>query len=162
MHTHTTFVTARDYSYEFDLTNRLYESDRLKYKIRNHITEQFPALFRQHMYSTETWAEMTRKINEQTSDNIARINRATEVKVAELVENKEELALIKNHVINDATLKYDDFQLSLSKRSEAAEAERSKRLGELESSLSSLRSSQIYTFLGGSVLGGILGFLIRK
>jgi hypothetical protein len=162
--THHDFVSVNPW-FEMAITDRLYrefESDKLKYKIRNQLQDQFPALFRQQMLDTETWGILSKKIDSRVDDGISRVNQAVANKVSDLVENKDELSSIKTAVISETTRKYDNFQADLSRRSEEQERLRNEKIKSLEKQVEGIRSSQTYTFLGGSILGGVVGILASK
>lgn len=144
-----------------DTLAREFESDRLKYKIREQINKEFPTLFRQHCYETEMWSSLRSRIDGHVSAGISQIQQATAEKVSALVENKEELSAIKNQVTTDINNKYDAFQRSLAMQNESAELSRNARLDKVEQKISDVKENQIWTFLGGAILGGVLGVYIR-
>lgn len=145
-----------------DHLNREFESERLKYKIRTQINNEFPSLFHQHCLHSEMWSSLRSRIDSEVTSGIDRINHATTTQVSAIVENKDELTSIKNHIISDVNKKYNNFQLSLITKNEVVEASRNLRLDKMEKEIDSVKSGQFWTFMGGAVVGGMIGFFSHK
>lgn len=150
-----------------DRIGRIYDSDRLRHKIRNEINDQFPGLWRSHVnsdteyrmflnkISTASDAGVTR-VNQTVDIGTARVQQATEMKVSELM-NSGSLEPLKSSILNTAMSKYAGFESTLSSQFNTNERLRNERLAQAEKEINDLRSSQVWTVLGSMVLGVGLG-----
>jgi len=142
--------------------NRQFESDRLKYKIRDHIKTEFPELFRNQCIDSETWTSLRNKLDSYVSSGIDQINTATNRHVSSLVDNKEELISIRVQIMSDIIKKYDSFQSALESKNYSAEKDRNYRVERCEKNINELKNRQFWTFLGGTILGGFIGFIAKS
>lgn len=151
------FVRVNPPLFELSVNKEL----NLKYQVRDQINKEFPNLFRQYCIDSEMWNSLRTRMDSHVSGGIDQINRAVSSQVSNLVENKEELSSIKSQITADISRKYDSFQISLYRQNESAEIDRNTRLQKCESRLDDLRTGQIWTFLGGAILGGVIGFAAK-
>ena len=148
--------------FEFAVLNRIQrelDSDKLKYRIRNEITDQFPSLWRQHMNSESEWGRLRSKLDAHTDAGVSKINNAVDSKCAELLDSKQHFEPLKTSIFNSAMTKYGIFQSGLQTRFDDEEKARNARLVKAEKNIESVQSNQFWTFLGGAAVGIGLGFL---
>lgn len=148
--------------FQMALENRIshvYESGRLREKIRSEMSDQFPTLWRNHMTSEAEYRALVGRLSSAADTGVARVQAATETKISEMMDAGQ-LESIKNNVFNTAMSKYNGFQAGLHDSFKANERDRNERLAVAEKEISSLRGNQVWTVLGGMVLGigmGVFG-----
>lgn len=152
------FVTYNPW-FELSLRNRIDESlnsNNFRYKVRNEINEQFPNLWRNHVYNTTEWKTLETKLDSCADTGVQRVNSATERKVNDLL-NDRKFVDITTTVTDVALTRYQDFQNRLESKNTQAEKDRNVRLEKVEKELTSVRSGQWLTFFSGAALGLGLG-----
>jgi hypothetical protein len=142
--------------------SRVYESERLRQKIRSEINDQFPALWRNHMASDTEYRGLFNRLSAATDADIVRVHRATDDKVNQLMENGS-LESVKSSIFNTAMSRYSRLDTELRDQFTTNERVRNERLVKAENEIKSLKSGQIWTALGGMAVGIGLGVLgMRK
>lgn len=137
-------------------------SHRFRGRVEDIQNEQFQSLFdRQVMNSTAFSRILTehRQLLQTTTDSsIARINAATETKVADLTNDHQSFAQLRQDIANASAVRTDIFIADAKQKMQDEESKRNARLEKLENETDSLKSTQLLTFVGGVLLGGLLTF----
>jgi hypothetical protein len=134
--------------------NEVYDNHRLHSAIRDEMNNQFPVLFRNQALSSSEWAQLTSKLDAHTATGISQINAATERKVTALVNDDAKFGELRQDIQVAAIQRIDTLHRS-------SDEDYKRRLRELESSNESIKSGQIWTFLGGFAFG-VAAVLFRK
>jgi hypothetical protein len=184
----TAFITYNPW-FDLALQSRVRKelaSNSFKYRIRDEMNEQFPALWRHHMLSDPEWTRLKEKLNDHTNvsaaklnsiaDNnmsrmqsavdscVGRLNSVVDMKSRELV-NSDQFEPLKSSIFNAALNRYQTLEDSLRVKNTQADEARNKRLDETEKELDKVQNRQALTFLGGSIFGAgmaILGLSMGK
>jgi hypothetical protein len=134
--------------------NDIYESHRLRNTIRDEVNNQFPTLFRNQALASSEWTQLTSKLDAHTATGISQINAATERKVTALVNDDAKFGELRSDISAAAIQRIDTLHRS-------SDEDYKRRLRELENSNESIKSGQIWTFLGGFAFG-VAAVLFKK
>lgn len=127
---------------------------------------QFQSLFDRQVMNSPAFARLLteqRQLLQNTTDSsIARVISATDTKVAELVNDHQSFAQLRQDIANNSSVIANRFIADAKRQMQEEEAKRSDRIAKLESETQSLRSGQFLVFIGGALLGGVTALASRS
>ncbi len=134
--------------------NEVYDSHRLRSAIRDEVNNQFPVLFRNQAMASSEWAQLVSRLDSHVSSGVSQINAATERKVTALVNDDAKFGELRQDI--HAAVNHQIIALQ-----RTSDEDYKSRLRALENSTESIKSGQIWTFLGGFAFG-LAVVLFRK